>query len=263
VAVWYALSAALMGLVFGSAINAMVWRIYVGRSWAKGRSVCPDCGHVLGVADLVPVLSWLALGGKCRYCKAPIKDHPVVELVTGVAFGLSAYVTVMAGDFDLVKLGFWLVMLVMLLVLAVYDVRWMILPDKIMLPLMAVAAVYALVSAAEARSLVALAGMLAAAVVAGGGFYLIVWLSRGRAMGGGDIKLAFTMGLILGPTGTAVAMLLAVWVAAVVGVAMVAARKRGFRNQRIPFGPFLVGGTVVAFLYGQTLVDWYLRVNGL
>ena len=254
VAIWYALAAGMMGLVFGSAINAMVWRIYVGRSWAKGRSMCPDCGHVLGAMDLVPVLSWLALGGKCRYCGAPIKDHPMVEVVTGLAFALSAYAMVASGSLDLVNLGFWLVILVMLLLLAVYDLRWLILPDKVMLPLMGVAAVYAVVHAVQAHSLSALAGMLAAAVAAGGGFYLIVFLSKGRAMGGGDIKLAFTMGLILGPTGTAVALLIAVWVAAAYGVALVAVHKRGFRNQKIPFGPFLVG---------QTLVNWYLRVNGL
>ena len=254
--------AGMLGLLFGSAVNAMVWRIYVGRSWAKGRSVCPDCGHVLGVADLVPVLSWLALGGKCRYCGAPIKDHPVVELVTALAFGLSAYALVTQGRLDVVKLAFWLVILVMLIVLAVYDLRWLILPDKVMLPLMALAAGYALAVAVEARSLVPLAGSLAAAVAAGGAFYALVFFSRGRAMGGGDIKLAFVMGLILGPSGTAVALLLAFNVAAVVGIVMIAMRRRT-RKDQIPFGPFLAGGTVVAFLYGQLLVNWYLRLNGL
>ena len=85
----YAAVGVLFGLVFGSAINAMVWRLKVGKSWVHGRSVCSECVHQLAAKDLVPVFSWLFLGGKCRYCRKPIKDHPIVELVTALVFGLS------------------------------------------------------------------------------------------------------------------------------------------------------------------------------
>jgi prepilin signal peptidase PulO-like enzyme (type II secretory pathway) len=260
--VYYVVSAGLFGLLFGSAINAMVWRLYVGRSWVKGRSVCPDCGHTLGVRDLVPVFSWLALGGKCRYCKAPIKDHPAVEAATGVAFALSVYALYPISTIGWLKLVWWLVMLVMLIVLAVYDKRWMILPDKVMLPLIVVAFGYAVVTSVLARSPVTLAGYLVAAVLAGGAFYSIVFFSKGRAMGGGDIKLAFAMGLMLGLANTAVAMLVAFDVAAVVGIVMMALKRRS-RKDQIPFGPFLVGGTVVAFLFGPAVVTWYLQLVGL
>lgn len=262
------LGAGILGLIVGSAVNAMVWRLYVGRSWVKGRSECPDCGHKLAVKDLVPVLSWVFLGGRCRYCKAPIKDHPVVEVVTGVAFALTAWALVpglLAGGVQVaeaVQVAFWLVMLVMLVVLAVYDARWLLLPDKVMLPLIGVAGVYTVTMAWFAGSSQVLVGPAAAALVAGGAFYALVYFSKGRAMGGGDIKLAFAMGLMLGAQGTAVAMLLAFNVAAAVGIAMIATGRRGRRDQ-IPFGPFLVGGTVVAFLFGRALVAWYLQVNGL
>jgi prepilin signal peptidase PulO-like enzyme (type II secretory pathway) len=259
----YALVTGLFGLLIGSAINAMVWRLYVGRSWVKGRSVCPDCGHELAARDLVPVASWLLLHGRCRYCGKKIHwQYPVVELVTAVAFGLSGYAMVTAGELDVVKLGFWLVLLTMLIVLAVYDARWMLLPDKVMLPMIVVAFAYALSASAIAHSPRMLAGFLAAAVMAGGVFYSIVFFSKGRAMGGGDIKLAFAMGLMLGPSNTAVALLLAFNTAAVVGIAMIAIRRRSRRDQ-IPFGPYLVGGTVAAFLYGQQIVNWYLGLNGL
>jgi leader peptidase (prepilin peptidase)/N-methyltransferase len=225
--------------------------------------MCPDCGHELAARDLVPVMSWMLLRGKCRYCGKKIHwQYPVVEMVTAVAFGVSAYVIAASGDVNAVKLGFWLVLLVMLIVLAVYDARWMILPDKVMLPMIVVAFGYAATMSVMAHSPQMLADFLGAAVVAGGLFYAIVFFSKGRAMGGGDIKLAFAMGLILGLQNTFLALLVAFNVAAAVGIALLVARKRGRRDQ-IPFGPFLVGGTIVAFLYGQQIVDWYLRANGL
>jgi prepilin signal peptidase PulO-like enzyme (type II secretory pathway) len=264
----------LLGLIFGSAINAMVWRLYVGRSWTRGRSECPECGHKLAVKDLVPVVSWVMLRGKCRYCKKPIKDHPAVELVTALAFALSAYVLApslvggVTGAMEWVRLGLWLVMLVMLIVLAVYDLRWLLLPDKVMVPLILVALVYAGAMAGlsqwagQAEAWRVLVGALLAGVAVGGAFYALVLFSKGRAMGGGDIKLAFAMGLMLGVKGVAVAMLLAFNAAAIVGIVMIATKRRG-RKDQIPFGPFLVGGTVVAFLFGRILIDWYLRMNGM
>jgi leader peptidase (prepilin peptidase) / N-methyltransferase len=262
----WAIVAGLFGLIFGSAINAIVWRLYVGRSWVHGRSECSECGHALQAKDLVPVLSWLALGGKCRYCRKPIKDHPIVELVTAILFGLSTWELLGAygptGAEPTVRWVFWLVVLVLLIVLAVYDARWLILPDKIMLPLIVVALVYSVAMASLTHSTQVLLGPLLAGVMAGGVFYAIVYFSKGRAMGGGDIKLALVMGLLLGLKGTLVAMLVAFNTAAIVGIVMIALRRRK-RNDQIPFGPFLVGGTVVAFLYGQQLVAWYLSLNGL
>jgi prepilin signal peptidase PulO-like enzyme (type II secretory pathway) len=269
---------ALVGLLIGSAINAMVWRLYVGRSWVRGRSECPDCGHKLAAKDLVPVVSWLWLRGRCRYCGQRIHwQYPVVEALTAGLFGLSAWALVPVGAVTgagmnavaVVQFGFWLVLLTMLVVLAVYDLRWLLLPDKVMVPLMVVALVYAVTMAGlhawvlhDPGAWRMLLGPLVAAVGAGGAFYALVALSKGRAMGGGDIKLAFAMGLMLGLQGTAAAMLLAFNVAAIVGVVLIATKKRGRRDQ-IPFGPFLVGGTVVAFLWGRMLVEWYLRINGV
>ncbi len=262
VAVMYGVIGGLFGLMFGSAINAMVWRLKVGRSWVKGRSVCPDCDHTLAAKDLVPVLSWMVLRGKCRYCRAPIQDTPVAELVTAGVFAVSVAVIMPTATVGYVKLGFWLVLVVLMLVLAVYDARWLELPDSIMKPLVAVALVYAATMAWLTHSPQVLLGSLEAAVVAGGAFALLVAVSKGRAMGGGDVKLAFAMGLILGVQGTAVGMLVAFNTAAVVGVVLIATKKKGFKNQ-IPFGPYLVGGTVVAFLFARSIAGWYLRLNGL
>ena len=260
--VLYGVVGGLFGLMFGSAINSMVWRLYVGRSWVKGRSECPDCGHTLAAKDLMPVLSWMVLRGKCRYCQAPIKDNPVAELVTAVAFAISVVVMMPDSAAGFVKLGFWLVMLIMLLVLAIYDARWMILPDKIILPLAVVALAYSAAAAWMTRSPQVLVGSLEAAAIAGGSFWLLVLATRGRAMGAGDVKLVFAMGLILGVQGTAVALLLAFNTAALVGVVLIVSKRKG-RKDQIPFGPYLVGGTIVAFLFSRAIVEWYLQLNGL
>jgi leader peptidase (prepilin peptidase) / N-methyltransferase len=108
----------------------------------------------------------------------------------------------------------------------------------------------------------AAAGPLLAAFGAGGAFYALVALSRGRAMGGGDIKLVFAMGLLLGLKSLALALFVAFNTAAIVGVALIVTRRRG-RRDHIPFGPFLVAGTIVAFLYGHQIVNWYLDSMGL
>ena len=257
----YGLIGGLFGLLFGSAINAMVWRIKVGRSWAKGRSECPDCGHVLAPKDLVPVVSWVALKGKCRYCHKRIQDHPIVEVVTALLFAISAAVLAPTTAVDVAMLVFWLGILRLLIVLAVYDAKWMILPDKINYSFMGAALTYSAVMAIITQSPQVLCGALQAGALAGGMFWLIVNGTRGRAMGGGDIKLAAGMGLLLGVQATAVALLLAFNVAAIVGLIMIIIKRRA-RSTAIAFGPYLVGGTIVAFLWGRQIAQWYLELNG-
>jgi prepilin signal peptidase PulO-like enzyme (type II secretory pathway) len=257
------LVAVVFGLIFGSAINALVWRLYVGRSWTKGRSVCPDCDHVLSAADLVPVVSWLMLGGKCRYCRKPIKDHPLVELATAAVFGLSAYAFFASSSaVSVTQILFWIVILVMLMVLAVYDLRWMILPDKVVLPLIVVSFIYAAVMAVMGHDPRLLADHLLAATLAGGSFYALVFFSKGRAMGGGDIKLAFAMGLILGIRAMLLALFLAFTIGAIIGIGLILSHRKGKKDQ-IPFGPFLVLATIIAYLFGLQIIGFYLSFSGL
>ncbi len=260
---WYACIVALYGLFIGSAINAYVWRLYVGKSWVKGRSMCPDCKHPLAGKDLVPVVSWLWLQGRCRYCKQRIHwQYPVVETLTAGLFGLSAAVLMPVGLHAWIGFAFWLVILTLLLVMAVYDLRWMILPDKVMYPTIVITAGYVMYEAVITHSWLVLRGSVYAAVLAGGMFFFIAAVSRGRAMGGGDIKLAFMMGLLLGLKATALALLIAFNTAAIVGIMLIVFKLKR-RRDHIPFGPFLVAGTVFAFLYGASIVKWYLKMNGI
>lgn len=262
----------LLGLVTGSFINAVVWRLHEqsrvkskatrdALSITKGRSMCPNCHHPLSAIDLVPVVSWVLLGRRCRYCHQPISwQYPVVELLTAGLFGVSYKLmrpTSLATD---LSLGLWLVILSLLIILTVYDLRWMILPDAVILPTMVVAVLKLVVGALQAGSLAPLVSPVIAALVAGGAFYALAAVSNGKWMGGGDIKLAFVMGLILGLPKLGLAMLIGFNSAALIGVGlMIMGVKK--RSDYIPFGPFLAGATVVAYLYGQSVIDWYVRVG--
>ncbi|MEO7617679.1 MAG: prepilin peptidase [Candidatus Saccharibacteria bacterium] len=254
---------ALYGLLIGSAINAIVWRLYAGRSWVRGRSMCPDCKHVLAAKDLIPVVSWVFLKGRCRYCREKIHwQYPAVELVTAFLYGLSyvalAPVDVLAWVFFLI----WIVFMTMMLIMAVCDLRWLILPNKIMFPLLALGVARLVLVAATMQGVQQWLGPLEAMALAGGAFWILASLKNGSMMGGGDVKLAAFMGLLLGLSKTALAMLLAFNAAAIVSVALIALKLRK-RNDLIPFGPFLIGATIIAYLYGGQIVHWYLELNGL
>src|SRR5581483_10287027 len=125
----------VLGLIWGSFVNAFVWRLHEEKDWVKGRSECTVCHHSLSTKDLVPVVSWLLLKGRCRYCHQPIKDSPLVELTVPLLFVLS-YVWwpwTLHGE-GLVRFIFWLVFILGYVILAVYDLRWKLLPNKVVYP---------------------------------------------------------------------------------------------------------------------------------
>ena len=282
-----------VGLVFGSFINALVWRLRqqderdktrIGSSKQhrdtlaptnakrhisnrdlsilRGRSMCPHCLHVLAPKDLVPVASWLSLSGKCRYCQAPISwQYPAIELFTAAGFVLS-YLFWPYG-FHLVGIGLfvtWLVFLVGCMALAVYDFRWYELPDAIVWPLVALAfaqtSVYALVTS---DVMVLFMAGLAAGVIAGL-FWLIYIVSKGRWIGFGDVKLGLVLGLL---AGTPLRALLVIFFASCAGTLVsipMLVRTKHKLSLRIPFGPFLIAGFVAVYFAGNAILAWYFRL---
>lgn len=225
--------------------------------------MCPDCRHELAARDLVPVFSWLVLKGKCRYCRKNIHwQYPAVELLTAILFGLSAAALAPVLFIQYATFLIWLILLTMMIILAVYDTRWMILPDRIMKPAIVIAVLQLVALAIFGEPLRVYIGPIIAAIGAGFGFYILATIAGGRMMGGGDVKLAFLMGLILGISKTILALLLAFNVAAIVGVILIALRLHK-RNQPMPFGPYLILGTFIAYLYGSEIIHWYLNLNGL
>lgn len=265
----------IFGLIIGSFLNAVVWRLHEQKQGSKskdqksgrnlsiayGRSMCPHCGYTLEPRDLVPVLSWLWLRGKCRKCHQPISvQYPLVELLTAILFGLSYLVLRPEDVLGWLSFGLWLAVLAMLIVLTIYDLRWMLLPDVVVLPAVITTALLVVVEAIWSHSFHVVLGPVIAALLASGGFYALAAVSKGKWMGGGDIKLAFLMGLLLGLQKLTLAMFIGFDTAALVGVTLIILRLRR-RTDYIPFGPFLAGATVVAYLFGSQLISWYVSVG--
>lgn len=261
----------LFGLCLGSFVNALVWRVHkqstvkskkqaAEYSIAHGRSMCTDCGHQLGFADLVPALSWLVLRGKCRYCHKRISwQYPAVEMATAALFIIS-YVF-WPRDLTGIEIGvfsLWLAVLVGLMALLVYDLRWMLLPNRIVFPLYYLAGGVVILRLIQELSLETLANNILAVAVGGGIFYVLFQISAGRWIGGGDVKLGFLLGAFVG---TPVFALLMLFVASLLGCIVslpLLLTKSAKKNTRIPFGPFLIMACVIVMLWGQRIVDWYL-----
>jgi leader peptidase (prepilin peptidase)/N-methyltransferase len=243
-----AVIAAVMGAIFGSFFNVVAYRLPRGESLSRPRSRCPRCETPIRPYDNVPVLSWLALRGRCRTCRAPISArYPLVEAGTGL---LCALVVIAKGADEDALLGLALVLLLVPVTLIDLDHR--IIPNSLMLP----GAVGALALVLLVAPDEILEHLIAA--TAAGGFFLVAVLAYPRGMGMGDVKLAAVLGLFLGRA-VAPALFVALVSGTLIG-ALIMARKgvHEGRKTAVPFGPFLALGGVAAVFAGDALVDWYL-----
>lgn len=266
---------AVLGLCLGSFVNALIWRLHEQSkpkkkrvasdrelSISKGRSMCPHCQHTLAWYDLVPLISWLSVAGKCRYCRKPISvQYPLVELVTAGLFVLSfVYWPLKLQGLETGVFGLWLVVLTGLMALLVYDAHWYLLPNRIVYPLTALAGAMALLRLLDANHVLVAGLNLAAAVAVGGGiFYGLYQISGGKWIGGGDVKLGWLLGLIVAtPSGS----FLFIFIAALLGTAAsipLLVSKRLKANSVIPFGPFLIVATIIVQLFGVSILLWYRK----
>lgn len=242
------LAALIGGLLVGSFLNVVIYRLPRGESMIRPRSRCPSCAATLRARDNVPVLSWLLLRGRCRDCAKPIsRRYPMVEAATAALF---AAVVLAAPSRAAVALG--LIAVCVFLPAALIDLDHRIIPNRLLL-VAAVAAVLVgtlLDPGGEPGRLIAGA--------AAGGFLLVAALARPGGMGMGDVKLAAVMGLLLGAS-VAAAMLIALVLGVLVGIVVMT--RRGVsagRRTRVPFGPMLSAGGLAGVLAGASLVTWYL-----
>jgi leader peptidase (prepilin peptidase)/N-methyltransferase len=247
--------AAVVGLVVGSFLNVVIWRVPRGESVARPGSHCPACSAPVRPRDNVPVLSWALLRGRCRDCAAPVSvRYPLVEAGTAAAFvALAARIGLEP------ELPAYLYLGAVGVALALIDLDVKRLPNAIVLPSYLVGVVLlggaALVDGDLSAFVRALLGM--AALFA---FYFLLALVYPAGMGFGDVKLAGVLGLYLGWLGWAEVVtggFLGFLFGGVVGAALMAARRAGRRSQ-IPFGPFMITGALVAILWGRALADLYL-----
>ena len=240
---------ALGGLVVGSFVNVVAYRLPRGESLVRPGSRCPSCGEPVRPYDNVPVLGWLLLRARCRSCRARISPrYPIVEVLCAVL--AVAVVLVKHSAYDVV-LG--LALVAILVPIALIDLDHRIIPNRITLPaaLLAIGIGLALKPSAVPEQLIAGA--------AAGGFLLVFALAYPRGMGMGDVKLAAVLGLYLGRS-VAVALLTAVVAGTVVGLLILA--RVGIaegRKTAVPFGPFLALGGLLALLAGPAIVHWYVH----
>ncbi|HEX2163052.1 MAG TPA: prepilin peptidase [Thermoanaerobaculia bacterium] len=246
------LYAAVFGLIVGSYLNVVVYRVPRGLSTVRPRSRCPSCGAGIGALDNLPVVSWVLLRGRCRHCGALIGwRYPAVELLTAALF-----VACLERFGPTLEAAVAALFVSLLVALAMIDLELFLLPDRLTLP--------GIVAGLAVQPWIDWGGLVGAAVGAalGGGLLLALWggwlLLRGEeGMGLGDVKMLAMVGAFLGWRGVLVTLFFASLAGSAVGLALIAARRGGMQS-RLPFGVFLAAGAAVALFWGRALVDAYL-----
>ena len=245
----------VVGLVVGSFLNVVIYRVPRHESIVQPGSHCPSCGAPVAARDNVPVISWLVLRGRCRACRAPISPrYPAVELLTGVLF-MGAGIRFGAH----VEVIDYCVFFAVLVALAFIDLDTRLVPRRIVYPAAGVTAVLLTVASVVDGDYRALEDAAIGGAAAFGALF-VIHVVQPRGMGFGDVRLAGLIGLNLGWLGlahVAVGLFLGFLFGAAIGVVVVVAG-RGGRRTAVPFAPFLAAGAVVAVLWGNRLVHIWL-----
>lgn len=250
----------LFGLCIGSSLNAWLWRLHRDESMFGRRSYCPKCKKQLRNFDLIPLLSFLFLGGKCRFCRKKISwQYPLVELTAAILFVLSFNVVVSKIGVDLVgQIYLWLYwyFIAILIVIFVFDLKYYLILDKVSLPAMLIIFLVNLFFNPNWTSWI-IGG------IAGAGFFAAQYfVSKGEWVGGGDIRLGGLIGLMLGWQGLLITLFIAYVIGAIVGIILILTKQKTLQS-KIPFGPFLCSGAIIALLWGEQIVTWYFKTAGI
>jgi leader peptidase (prepilin peptidase)/N-methyltransferase len=258
----------IIGTALGSFSLVLAWRMHDKKDWVRGRSACEDCNHVLSADDMIPMISWLALRGKCRYCKKPLsKQLLYAELLLGTVLTIS-WVFWPYDSNNLATQGLfvlWAISLVIMSALFWYDLRWYTLPNKLVYPLISVGILYRINAwILEGFKLYEsiIMPILAISLISGL-FFVLYKISNGKWIGFGDVRLGFALGLFIGNPLLAWVM---IFFASVFGILFalpgIVSGKTGLKT-KIPFGPLLILATYIVVLFGQKILDMYLGFVGV
>lgn len=238
---------ALGGAAVGSFLNVLVIRTHEGRSAVRGRSACPACGRPIPWYDLLPIVSFIVLGGRCRFCHARLSGQYLLgELLTAAVFTA----VFMRFPWPWLMLVGWIAAAA-LVAIALYDGQWSLIPDEYTLALALSAAAFVLL--AHQSLIASLIGLAAGAAFFGAQFLF----SRGRWVGSGDIMLGAALGLLLGWPRLLVALFVAYMIGGIIASVLLLTHRRR-SGQTLPFGPYLALGAFVGWLWGPELITWYL-----
>ena len=238
----------IIGLGVGSFLNVIIVRLHQHESFAAGRSRCPHCQTQIAWFDNIPLVSFILLAGRCRSCHKPISiQYPIVELTTAllvmwcyVRFGLSWQLLATA------------VFIFFLEIIFVYDLQHQLIPDSVTVPGMVVALLANIFLGMPWWSL------FIGAIIGGGFFAIQYFVSKGRWIGDGDIRLGVLMGAMVGWQQLLAALFLAYIAGAAVGIVLLASHRANMK-QAVAFGPFLASATIVVLLYGREIISWYVN----
>jgi leader peptidase (prepilin peptidase)/N-methyltransferase len=245
----------ILGAMIGSFLNVCIYRLPKEESIIWPRSHCPTCKKMIRFYDNIPLISYLLLRGRCRYCKGPISlQYPLVEGITALS-----------SLFLIIKFGpslsylFYFAFVAALIAITVIDLYHQIIPDGISLPGIGVGLLASLVIP-QITFFNSLMGIL----LGGGSLFLVAtlyeWIFKREGMGGGDVKLLAMIGAFLGWKAVILTILLSSLIGSTTGILIMILKGKDFKYA-IPFGPFLSMGAVIALFYGENLIRWYLYWN--
>ncbi len=248
----------IIGIILGSFFNVVSDRIVKDESFITGRSHCEYCKHTLSTLDLIPLISYLMLKGKCRYCKKKLSIYyPFSELITGIVFALSGYFFIQFLNVEnVISVLFYLVTISSLLIIFLTDIKYYIIPDKILYPIMVLTIVYIALVHANLLLISVITGILCFLL-----FLLIFVVTKRKGIGFGDVKYAFWLGILLSFPSAIVALYIAFIVGAIVSVLLIVGKRKKLHGDIIPFGPFLVLGTYVALFWGPMIWQYILHLS--
>ncbi|MFD1038121.1 prepilin peptidase [Virgibacillus byunsanensis] len=239
----------LLGLIFGSFFNVVGLRLPQNQPFANDRSICPHCNHTLSWYELIPVLSYIFQGGKCRHCKGEISFiYPVMELTTGLLFAYS-YVTIGLK----IELIVALLLISMLVIIIVSDMTYMLIPNKVLLFFLPLFIIMRFIQPLDPWWTSIAGALVGIATIA-----IVIMISRG-GMGAGDMKLFGVLGIVLGIDKVLLAFFLSCVIGALVGMILLVFKLIN-RKQPIPFGPYIVIATWITYFYGESIINWYFNL---
>jgi leader peptidase (prepilin peptidase)/N-methyltransferase len=238
----------LLGLAMGSFFNVCIDRLPRNESIVGPSSYCEACGHRLSRLDLIPVISYLVLRGRCRYCQAKIPSRLVlVEIVTGLLFLLFWYYYGLSREF-----AFSLIYASFFVVIFFIDIKHYLVLNKVIYPAIAIALIIA-----GATQYYDIAAPLLGGLTGAGSLFIVALISKG-GMGMGDVKLGAFIGVIVGYPQAFVFLLISVIAGGVFATGLLLVKRKG-RKEAIPFAPFLVTGGIITMLYGSGVLDFLLN----
>lgn len=247
----------VIGLCFGSFINALVYRLKYKQSIIKGRSKCPNCQKELGLLELVPIISFVIQKGRCTGCKENISwQYPLVELLSGLLFVI-IYLVILPETLEewIITVGYAFFS-IFLIAIFTYDFKYYLIPDVIVIPGIVLAIIFSLIS----YNITIWKSFLGAAI-AGGFFLFLVLVSKEKWMGWGDVKLGLFIGALLGWPLILLGLLMSFVLGAAVGIGLIIFKKKNMKSA-LPFGTFLTLSAVLVLLWGNRVLDWYLEIIG-